>query len=245
MEGNKVNLLAVDTSTRTGGVAVLKDDTVVAALQVTTDKTHARRLMSAIDSVLRMAELDLKDCQAFAVTVGPGSFTGLRIGVSAVKGLAFATGMPVTGVSSLEVLASQFPWFPHVICPILDARKDQVYTALYQRRPDGRLGRLAKACAVDPKEWLLQITSPCLFVGDGSAVYRALIQDMVGPLARFAPPYLNALRASVVAHIGLEQIKRGDTCDVALLAPDYIRKSDAEIKLETGQLNIPQGSLKA
>ena len=241
MESDKVNLLAVDTSTRTGGVAVLKEDTVVAALEVTTAKTHAQRLMSAIDSVLRMAELELESCHAFAVTVGPGSFTGLRIGVSAVKGLAFATGKPVTGVSSLDVLASQFPCFPHVICPMLDARKDQVYTALYQWHPDGRWDQMVKPSAVDPKEWLSQITPPCLFVGDGSAVYRALIKDMVGPLAKFVPSYLNTLRPSVVAHLGLEQIKRGDTCDVALLAPNYIRKSDAEIKLETGQLKVPQG----
>ena len=180
MEGNRVNLLAVDTSTTTGGVAVLKEDTVVAALEVNTARTHARRLMSAIDSVLTMAELDLKACHAFAVTVGPGSFTGLRIGVSAVKGLAFATGMPVTGVSSLKVLASQFPCCPHVICPMLDARKGQVYAALYQWHPDGRWDQLVKACAVDPKDWLSQIASPCLFVGDGSTVYRDLIKETMG-----------------------------------------------------------------
>ena len=240
-----MNLLAVDTSTSTGGVAVLKEGRIVASLQVTTAKTHAKRLMSAIDTVLSMAEMDLKACHAFAVTVGPGSFTGLRIGVSAVKGLAFATGLPVTGVSSLDVLAFQFPWLSLGICPMLDARKGQVYTALYRWRPDGQWDQVAKPCAVDPKEWLSQITHPCLFVGDGSAVYKSLIEDTVGPLARFAPTYLNTPRPSVVAHVGFEQIQRGDTCDVALLVPNYIRKSDAETKLESGKLGPSLGDPKA
>jgi tRNA threonylcarbamoyladenosine biosynthesis protein TsaB len=236
-EGLIMNLLAVDTSTWTGGVAVLKQGTVVAEVQVTTRKTHATRLMSTIDSALTLADMDLKALDAFAVTIGPGSFTGLRIGVSAVKGLAFATGKPVTGVSTLEVLVSQFPGFSDVICPMLDARKGQIFTALYQWDAHGKRQRLTDECAVEPEAWLERISRPCLFVGDGSVIYREVIEKTIGPLARFAPPYLQGLRPSVVAHLGSEQIERGNTVDVALLAPHYIRKSDAEIKREAGRLN--------
>jgi len=223
-------LLAVDTSTWTGGIAVLKDDTVIAEIQVTTAKTHAKRLMVVIDCALKMADMDLKAVDAFAVTIGPGSFTGLRIGVSAVKGLAFAMGCSVTGVSTLDVLVSQFPWYPDLICPMLDARRGQIYTALYSWDPGGRWRKVAKDCAVDPETWLSRIVRPCLFVGDGSVVYQHMIEKRVGPLARFVPPYLNGIRASVVAHVGAEQIGKGNTVDVASLAPNYIRKSEAEIK---------------
>ena len=229
-------VLAVDTSTWTGGIAVLKADTVVAEIQVTTRKTHAERLMYLIDSALKMADMDLQAVEAFAVTIGPGSFTGLRIGVSAVKGLAFATGRPVTGVSTLDVLVSQFPWYPNVICPMLDARKGQIYTALYEWDSDGPWRKVLPDCAVEPRVWVGRIDRPCIFVGDGSVIHQNTIKKGLGSLARFAPPYLNGIRASVVAHVGAAQIRKGDTVDVALLAPNYIRKSDAEIKLEARQL---------
>lgn len=231
-------VLAVDTSTWTGGVAVLKGDTVVSEIHVTTRETHAKRLMYLIDSALKMASIDLQAVEAFAVTIGPGSFTGIRIGVSAIKGLAFATGKPVTGVSTLEVLVSQFPWYPNVICPMLDARKGQVYTALYEWAPDGQWRKVLQDCAVDPAVWIGRIDRPCLFVGDGSVIYQSTIDNGIGSLARFAPAYLNGIRASLVAHVGAAQLKRGNTVDVALLAPNYVRKSDAEIKLEAGQLKM-------
>jgi tRNA threonylcarbamoyladenosine biosynthesis protein TsaB len=227
-----MRILAVDTSTQTGGIAVLSGETLVAEVQVTSTKTHAKRLMLAMDSALGMADMRLDECDGFAVTTGPGSFTGLRIGVSAVKGLGFATGKPVTGVSTLDVLAYQFPWFPHLICPMLDARKEEIYTALYKCGRDGGWDKVAAACAVDPRQWLMKIEGSCLFVGDGAVLHKNLIERELGPRARFVPPCLNTLQASVVAYIGMKQIQRGETVDVALLAPNYLRKSDAEIKLE-------------
>ncbi len=229
-----MRILAVDTSTPTGGIAVLTGDMLVAEVLVTSQKTHARRLMSAIDSTLRLAETDLAECDGLAVTIGPGSFTGLRIGISAVKGLGFATGKPVTGVSTLDVLAHQFPWFPDLICPMLDAKKEEVYTAIYRCHHNANWQKVVSDCAVNPKQWLSQIRGPCLFVGNGAVMYKNMIEETLGPQARFVPPHLNTLRASVVAQIGMKQIERGETVDVALLAPNYIRKSDAEIKLEKG-----------
>jgi tRNA threonylcarbamoyladenosine biosynthesis protein TsaB len=230
-----MRILAVDTATRTGSVAVLEDDTLVAEVQVTSSETHAKRLMSVVDCTLHMAGMEMGALDGFAVTTGPGSFTGLRIGISAVKGFSFATGRPVTGVSTLDALAYQFPWCPSLICPLLDARKAQVYTALYRGGRDGGWEKVVSDRVVNPRQWLMRIEGLCLFVGDGARLYKNLIKDILGPRARFAAPYLNTLRASVVAHVGLKQIKGGQIVNVARLVPYYIRKSDAEIKLEQGK----------
>lgn len=230
-----MRILGVDTATRTGSVAVLEDDTLVAEVQVTSSETHAKRLMSAVDCTLRMAGMEVGELDGFAVTTGPGSFTGLRIGISAVKGFAFATGRPVTGVSTLDALAYQFPWCPCLICPVLDARKAQVYTALYRGGRHGGWEKVVSDRAVNPRQWLMHIEGTCLFVGDGAVLYKNLIEDVLGTRARFAAPYLNTLRASVVAHVGLNQIKEGQGVKVARLVPYYIRMSDAEIKLERGK----------
>ncbi|OEU52154.1 MAG: tRNA N6-adenosine(37)-N6-threonylcarbamoyltransferase complex dimerization subunit TsaB [Desulfobacterales bacterium C00003060] len=225
-------ILGVDTSVRTGSVAVLKGDTVLAEIAVTSAETHAKRLMSAVDDTLRMAGLTIAECDGFAVTTGPGSFTGLRIGISAVKGLGFATKKPVTGVSTLDALAYQFPSFPHLICPILDACKGEIYTALHECTGFMKWKIVVGDCAAEPREWLGQIQRFCLFVGNGTLVYGRLIKETLGDLAHFAPPYLNTVRAPVVAYIGMKQIHAGRIADLASLAPHYIRKSDAEINLE-------------
>ena len=227
-----MKILGVDTSTRTGSVAVLEGDTVLAGVSVTSTQTHAKRLMSAIDATLEIAGLTIAECDGFAVTTGPGSFTGLRIGISTVKGFGVATKKPVTGVSTLEALVYQFPSFPHLICPVLDARKGQIYTALYESAGYMKWKRVVEDCAAEPRQWLKQIQRSCLFVGDGAIVYGKLIRETLGSLAHFAPSYLNRVRGSVVAYIGMKQILDGQIADVARLVPHYIRKSDAEIKLE-------------
>jgi len=229
-----MKILGVDTSGQTGSVAILEGDTVLAGVSVTSVQTHAKRLMVAVDATLGMAGLTIAECDGFAVTTGPGSFTGLRIGISTVKGLGFATKKPVTGVSTLDALAYQFPLFPHLICPVIDARKGQIYTALYECGSYMEWKRVIGDCAAEPREWLKQIQRLCLFVGDGAILYGELIVETLGGLAYFAPPYLNSVTASVVAYIGMRQILAGKIANVARLVPHYIRKSDAEIKLEKG-----------
>ena len=227
-----MKILAVDTSTQTGSVAVLEADTLLAELAVTSKETHGKRLMPAIDDTLKMAGLTIEDCEGFAVTIGPGSFTGLRIGICTVKGLGFATKKPVTGVSTLDALAYQFPLFPDTVCPVLDARKGQIYTALYACVGHMKWKREIEASAAEPRQWLKKIQRTCLFVGDGALIYRELIRENLGSLALFAPPYLNRVRASVVAYIGMQQILDDEIVDVGSLVPHYIRRSDAEIKRE-------------
>ena len=236
-----MKILGVDTSGRTGSVAVLEGDTVLSELAVTSTQTHAKRLMSVVDVTLEMTGLTIADCDGFAVTTGPGSFTGLRIGISTIKGLGVATRKPVAGVSTLDALAHQFPSFPHLVCPVLDARKGQIYTALYECDGYMKWKGVVKGCAAEPRQWLKQIQRLCLFVGDGAMVYGELIRETLGSLAHFAPPYLNRVRASVVAYIGTRQILNGQTVDVARLVPHYIRKPDAEIKLENQGLLTKKG----
>lgn len=228
-----MRVLGIDTSSQTGSVAVLEGDTVLAEVAVTSTQTHARRLMFAVDATLEMAGLTIAGCEGFAVTTGPGSFTGLRIGISTIKGLGFATKKPVAGVSTLDALAYQFPSFPHLVCPVLDARKGQIYTSLCEYDGYMKWKRLVDDCATEPRQWLKQIQRLCLFVGDGATVYGELIRETLGSFAYFAPPYLNKIRASVVAYIGMRQILNGQIADVARLVPHYIRKPDAEIKLQS------------
>ena len=230
-----MKVLGVDTSTRAGSVALLEGDTVLAEVSVNSTQTHAKRLMCAVDATLEMAGLTIAECDGFAVTTGPGSFTGLRIGVSTVKGLGFATKKPVAAVSTLDALVYQFLSFPHLICPLLDARKGQIYTALYECAGYMKWRRVIEGCAAEPRQWLKRIQRLCLFVGDGASAYGELIRETLGSLAQFAPPYLDRVRASVVAYIGMDQILDGQSVNVARLVPHYIRKSDAEIKLEKGR----------
>jgi len=112
-----MKILAVDAASKTGAVAVLQDHVILAEMQATSPETHARRLMPAIDSTLHMAGIGLSELDGFAVTIGPGSFTALRIGISTIKGLWFVTRKPVAAISTLDALAYQFPWFPDLICP--------------------------------------------------------------------------------------------------------------------------------
>ena len=195
-----MRILAVDTSGRTGSVAILEDRTLLAEVSTTAEQTHAKRLMSAIVVTLEMAGLTVEKLDGFAVTTGPGSFTGLRIGISTVKGLGTATEKPIAGVSTLDALAYQFCSQAYPVCPIIDARKGQVYTALYECGTRMRPEKLVEDCAVEPQQWMKRIELPCLFVGDGTAVYGDLIRKTLGQGVHFAAPYLNGIKTGCSPH---------------------------------------------
>jgi tRNA threonylcarbamoyladenosine biosynthesis protein TsaB len=174
--------------------------------------------------------MELYGLDGLAVCVGPGSFTGLRIGVSTVKGLAFATAKPVAGVSSLEALAQAcLPW-PHLICAMLDARKGEVYAARYRAR-DGHLEREGHEVVLSIEDALGGIHEACLFVGDGASRYRETIGVRLGPLALFPAPGQDIIRASTVAALAQVQFARKQIADLDRLVPCYVRHSDVELKL--------------
>lgn len=226
-----MKILAVDTATKSCSVAVADPGNLLAEITFVSRETHSRHLMEMVRSALDMARLSVADLDGFAVTIGPGTFTGLRIGISSVKGMAAATEKPVAGISSLEALARQIPDTPYTVCPILDARRGEVYSAAY-RYEKGTLARIGPEQVGSLEDILSGCREDRIFVGTGIGVYRQTIQSMLGNHAHFAVDNANDVRASTVAAIGIERLTSNCADDLASLIPNYIRKSDAEINLE-------------
>ncbi len=226
-----MRVLAVDTSTRGCSVAVTDGEADLAEATYHGARTHSRHLMPMVRSVLSLAGLAVTDLDGFAVTLGPGTFTGLRIGVGAVKGLAAASDKPIVGVSSLRVLAEQANLDDRLICPLIDARRGEVYFSLFRPR-EGILQRETPDGVAPPEKAIAAIREPCLFVGSGAALYREMLAKALGSRASFAPDGLNVIRAAILANLGATRLSRGETDDLHAIAPAYIRKSDAELNLE-------------
>ena len=225
----------METSTLTGGAALVEGDTVVAECRLSLAVTHTERLLPAVDHVLRAAGLGLADVDALAVSVGPGSFTGLRIGLSTMKGLAFATRKPLCGVPTLDALAWCLPFADSPVCPVLDAKRGEVYSALY-RTAAGRLERLWDYRAVAPEALAAALAQerpgPVIFLGDGAAPFAPIFQRVLGDAARFAPPAQRLPSAVTVADLARAALERGESADPAALVPLYLRRSEAELGRE-------------
>jgi len=222
-----VKLLTVDTSTSTCGVALTVGERLVAESLLDTERTLSERLLAAVDTVLRDAGLLLSELDGFGVALGPGSFTGVRIGVSTVKGLALATGKPVAGFSSLAMLALNLPATSLPVCSLFDARKKEVYAAVY------RCGTLPEPlhadCVMAPERFLALVEGKALFVGDGALRYRELIEKTLGERAVFAPLHCHQPRAAAGAVLALEAFRSGAIMPLPFLNPAYIRPSEAEL----------------
>ncbi|MCU0530896.1 MAG: tRNA (adenosine(37)-N6)-threonylcarbamoyltransferase complex dimerization subunit type 1 TsaB, partial [Syntrophales bacterium] len=192
---------------------------------------HSETVLPAVHRGLELAGVGIADVGLIALTVGPGSFTGLRIGASTVKGLALAAGTPVVGVSTLEALAYNAVGFPGVICPLLDARKGEVYAGLYRSGGDGFPEPVREERIAHPAEILQPIQGDALFLGDGMAAAAALIAGRPKGLTHFLPPNLQSIRASSVALIGRGKRQRGEALELTTFVPRYLRRSEAEIRL--------------
>ena len=238
-----MKVLGVDTATKSLSVGLVENGSVLAEITIGTGRTHSTHLMDVINSVIALPGLTVKDIDGFAVTKGPGSFTGLRIGISTVKGLAFASGKPVVGVSSLDALAMQCAFSPHLVCPILDARKGEVYSCLYRVCENG-LKKEATAEVRPIESVIAGIGESCLFIGDAAIKYRSVIVGGLGCFAYFVPPAHNTIRASTVVHLGMKRFENQDMEDAAVLIPDYIRNSDAELSLGKNKSTRPPGMKK-
>lgn len=224
-----MRILGVDTASRSASVAVVEEAELLSEITVCTGETHTRHLMEMIRTALDISGTPVETLDGIAVTRGPGSFTGLRIGLATVKGLAEASGKPVAGVESLEALALAAACPGLLVLPLLDARRGEVYCRPYRLSENGLEAR-GPARVLPPEKALLGIDEPCLFVGDGAVLYRAMITQALGGLARFAHRTADRIRASAVAWLGMERLRRGEEDDLIGLAPDYMRKSEAEIK---------------
>ena len=226
-----MNVLGIETSTNTGSVAIVSEDGVVAQYSLNIEMTHSERLMSTVDRVLRDTGLAVHDLGGFSVAIGPGSFTGLRIGLSTVKGLALVTGKPIAAVPTLQALAWNLPYSAYPVCPLLDARKNEVYAALY-RFAGTTLVQVLPETAMPISRLAEQISEKVVFTGEGSRIYRNGIQQVFGERAVFAPHSAILPSGAKVAEIGLEMIKRGNQTEPDRLTPLYIRRPEAEVAWE-------------
>lgn len=222
-------VLGVDSATQVAAAAIVDDKQLVAELFFNTRKNHSQRLLPMIAALLAETGVELADLDGLAVSLGPGSFTGLRIGLATVKGLAQAASKPLVGIPTLDALAWNAWGVPGLICPVIQARRLEVYTALF-RWQEGELCRLTPYQAVDPDSLvslLKSCTTPVYFLGDGVAPYWEVWQQL-GSRAHFLPPPNNLSRAAPVAILGGERLRTGRPDDLSRLKPLYLRPAPAE-----------------
>ncbi len=224
-------LLAVDTATESCGIALAMNGRVETELILNRGITHTQSVLSAIDAVLGINGISAEEIDAYAVTRGPGSFTGLRIGISTVKGLALAAAKPLVGISSLEVLAHQASGRADLICPVMDARRREVYWTQYQRTPDG-LTAITEERVGPVAEMTGSIEDECELIGNGVPTYRSELQTSLKFPTHLTDHEGNALRPAVLARLAWQRLQRGETADIRTFAPVYLRKSDAELHRE-------------
>jgi tRNA threonylcarbamoyladenosine biosynthesis protein TsaB len=227
-----LKVLAIETSTMAGSVALVDGDELVSEYLLNIDITHSERLLLAIDCVMQDTRIPMGEIDGFAISIGPGSFTGLRIGTTTIKGLAYATNKPVVGIPTLDAMAENISFTGYLICPILDARKKQVYTALYNRDAKNRLIKLTPDLAIDPRELLKKIQEKVVFLGDAIKVYHTLIKEALQDMAFFAPLNLRLPRAANIAKLSLDQFKKNNVLDLNTFTPSYVRPSEAEEKFK-------------
>ena len=226
-------VLSVDSSYSTAPCALIKDDKILAEINLNDKKQHSVILMRLIDSILKEYEIDINDIDAFIISRGPGSFTGLRIGMATLKGLAFASKKPLISVSTLDALAYNSISFQGIICPIMDALRDNIYTCLYKNE-NNNLTPLIKEQCLNINELvtiLKEQTLPIIFVGDGVAKHKEFLQENI-PNSFFAPNHSNFPKASSVGELGIKKINDGVIENIDSINPIYLRKSQAEREYE-------------
>jgi len=228
-------ILAVDTATPCSTVALTcgsrATGRVLALLSVSSRITHSRRLLVAIDRLLADSGIAKEEIQGFAVGLGPGSFTGLRIGVATVKGLASAAKKPLYGVSTLDVIAANIS-DRRLICSVIDARKKEVYAAFYRCNDSGEARRLGDIAVLPPDKLVERISEPVLLVGDGLFAYGQYWQNRLGDLVQFAPVQHWSPSAATLGLLAADMMAKGQALERDSVVPLYVRASDAELNLQ-------------
>ena len=225
-----MKLLALDSSGLVASVAILDGETLVAEYTLNYKKTHSQTLLPMLDEIVKMTQTELSEVDAIAVAAGPGSFTGLRIGSATAKGLGLALNKPIISVPTLEGIACNFYGTDALICPMMDARRKQVYTGIY-RYEDHRLMTVKDQMAVGIEELLSMLNEmgeAVTFLGDGVPVFKDIIADKLTIPFSFAPAHLSRQRAGAVGALGVLYYKEGRTETAAEHKPDYLRVSQAE-----------------
>jgi tRNA threonylcarbamoyladenosine biosynthesis protein TsaB len=224
-----MRVLSLDSSTESASCAVVEDEKLLGEITFNFEKQHSVILMSMIDNLLSNLHLELDSLDGYVVAKGPGSFTGLRIGMATIKGLSLGSGKPYIAVSSLDSLAYNLAFAPGIICSIMDALRDNVYSRIY-RFDNTNLISLTDYMALPVTELadkLNKFEEPVYFIGDGTYKHREKFSSLL-PNAHFAPTHLNLTRASSLGELGLKLLNSGKSEDLNLITPIYLRKSQAE-----------------
>ncbi len=224
-------LLAIENSGMCGSIALICSAFCIGEYSLQSRQTHSKRLLPTIRRLMEDAGVGWGDMDGIAVSIGPGSFTGLRIGLSTAKGLATAASLPLIGISSLKSLAWQYGYASSKIGIMADARRKEVYFALFQPGPGCILKRLTEDMALPPDRALAHITEPTILIGDGVQLYAGLIREKAGDKAIIAPAHLSFPRAASVGSLALTSWAAKDFLDLSAAVPIYIRPSEAEEKI--------------
>lgn len=222
-----MKILSIDSCSNVATAALVDDDVLIAQFSLNNKTTHSTKLLPQIEYMMKNAETQFSDIDLFAVTVGPGSFTGQRIGVSTAKALAHAVNKPMVGVSSLMAMAYNIKYTDFLICPIMDARREQVYTATFKWK-NNKLITIKEDRAMALDDLLDEISENVIFLGDGVPVFKDKITDKLGDNAHFAPANLMHINGGGVAEAAKSEYKKGNACNYASLTPTYLRLSQAE-----------------
>lgn len=229
-----MKIIGIDSSGLTASVALVEDDKLIAEYSVNYKKTHSQTLVPMLDEISSMIELDLNTVDAIAISEGPGSFTGLRIGSSTAKGLGLALNIPIVEIPTTDALAFNFYGTDRVVCPLMDARREQVYTGLYDFTEDGnglRMNTILEATAepvIDTIARINELGRPVIFMGDGVAVYKEVIASNTKVPYLIAPAHRCMQSAASVATLGAILYSQGKYVDAKDHVPEYLRLSQAE-----------------
>lgn len=234
-----MKILGLDSSGLVASVAIIENTELRGEYTINYKKTHSQTLLPMLDEVVRMTELDLDTIDAIAIAGGPGSFTGLRIGSATAKGLGLALHKPLIHVPTVDALAYNLVGHRDMVCPLMDARRNQTYTGLYAFEGN-EMQVICEQCAVDIGEIIQQINvqnRPVVFLGDGVPVFEAFIEEHCKVPYTFAPAHMNKQRAGAVAVLGMKMLEAGNYEDAAAHRPDYLRLSQAERELQERREN--------
>ena len=225
-------ILAMDTSTQVGSVAIVDRERVIASRYFDIGMQHSKRLFTEIEQLCQLVNCMVADFTAIGVTVGPGSFTGVRIGLAAAKGLCLIDDKPLIAVSTLAALAAGVPCISHPVCALLDARKEQVYAGLYDVSGGSPL-EISPARAIEPQALVEERSGKStVFVGSGAEAYATLIDETPG--SQRVPFHANSLHAAAVGALAWFEFDRGNIADLSTVEPDYLRAPDAKVSIKSG-----------
>ena len=223
-------ILSLNTSTKQYSLALLESETVLGEYLLSSGSSHYRDLMPCIDELLKRASLSPEQLEGVTVAIGPGSFTGIRVGLAVAKGLSQGLGIPLIGVPTLAGLASQIYYARKDICPVVTSRKGEVFAALFRRDPDNQLTRIKQDASLKVGDLPLLIKRKTIIIGNDFTAQGPIIQQCVGKKALLAPQILWNLRASSIGALALQRLLEGSSDSVSELVPLYLRGADIRVR---------------